>query len=428
MINVIIEQNEHWERQISAGIKRDKLEKLVKYLDLRQIITITGIRRCGKSTLLRQIIEYLIKRGENPKNILFLNLEHTFFIPHKHNADYLNEIFDEYLKIANPKGKIYFLMDEVQYFDNWQVFVKNKYEKGNIKFILTGSNSSLLSSELSTLLSGRSLNIHLSTFNFKEFLRYKGIEYSDEVKILTNRIDIERAFDEYLKWGGFFEVFRENSEQIKREILANYVKSIIYHDIIPRYEIRHYEDIENLFFYLVSNTGTLLNYTSLSKSLKISDKTIKEYIRYFKEAFLLNTIDKFHNKIKEQIKSQKKVYIEDIGFVEIGYKTLPDATSRKFENFFYNHLKLNHSKIYYLRNKYEVDFFDSENLYQLSYKMESEKAREREVKSLGLYMNELNKKSGYIVTYKQKETLKYQSKKIKVLPIFDFIFEDSNSM
>ena len=207
MKNILIDQNPHWNNKKEIFVTREKLNDLISYLPLKQVITITGIRRCGKSTLARQAIQYLIDDGIEAKNILFINLEQPYFLEYRHDANYLNTIYDEYIKLINPKGKVYVIFDEIQFFDNWQVYIKSKYESSDIKFIITGSNSSMLSNDLNTLLSGRSLNIHLDTFSFREFLYYKEIEHDSEYDQVKNKIDIMRAMDEYLKWGGFFEVF-----------------------------------------------------------------------------------------------------------------------------------------------------------------------------------------------------------------------------
>ncbi len=320
MKNILIEQNKHWKNETYTSVERKKLTKLIDYLPLKQIITITGMRRCGKSTLVKQAINHLISNNVEVENILFINLEHPYFLEYKHDANFLNTIYDEYLKLMDPKGKVYCVFDEIQYFDNWQVYVKSKYENSDIKFIITGSNSSMLSNDLNTLLSGRSLNIHLDTFSFSEFLAYKNIDYHDEFSLIANKIDIARAKDEYLLWGGFYEIFEIDDTLIKQELLVSYAKNIIYQDIVPRYNIRNSEVVERLFFYLLSTASGVLNYTTLSKTFDVSDKTIKEYINYFEDTFMLKRIDKFHSKPKEKIKSSKKVYVLDNGFLQIAPK------------------------------------------------------------------------------------------------------------
>ena len=147
--------------------------------------------------------------------------------------------------VPETKGKT---LEEME-----KVFIKSKYESSDIKFIITGSNSSMLSNDLNTLLSGRSLNIHLDTFSFNEFLNFKQINYSNEIEKISNKIAIKRAVEEYMNWGGFYEVFSIENENLKKEILLSYVKNIIYQDIIPRYGIRNSEIVERLFFYLLSN-------------------------------------------------------------------------------------------------------------------------------------------------------------------------------
>jgi len=400
----------YWLSRISIGnaevyqsVSRDKLQKLIGYLPLKQIITITGVRRCGKSTLVKQAINYLIEEGVNSGNILFVNLEHPFFLEYRHDANFLNTIYDEYLKLMNPKGKVYCIFDEVQYFDNWQVYVKSKYESSLIKFIITGSNSSMLSNDLNTLLSGRSLNIHLDTFSFSEFLDYKKIEYKGEFNQTANKIDISRAKDEYLKWGGFFEVFQIEDELIKKELLTSYAKNIIYQDIVPRYNIRNSEVVERLYFYLLTTASGILNYTTLAKIFEVSDRTIKEYIQYFEEVYLLKRIDKFHNKPKEKIKSFKKVYSLDNGFLQLPSKHSSDL-GLALENMVFNVLNQRSESVTYLKETHEVDFYSDDTLYQVTYDMRDERSKEREVNAFNYFKFKHNVKKK-VITYDSEMNL-----------------------
>lgn len=389
MKNILISQNPHWDGITQNLIKRDKLEQLIDYLPLRQVITISGIRRCGKSSLARLAIEHLIQSGVERHNILFVNLEQPFFLEFKHDANYLETIYETYLKLMHPKGKIYIIFDEVQFFDNWQVYIKSKYESHDIKFIITGSNSSLLSNELNTLLSGRSLNVHLTPFSFKEFLNYKGIAYENEFNRVKNRIDIARAKEEYLIWGGFYEVFETPQERIKREILISYAKNIIYQDIVPRYNIRNSEVLERLFFYLLSNATGILNYTTLSETFSISVKSIKEYINYFEDVFLMQRIDKFHNKPKERITSAKKLYVLDNGFLTIAPKHSKNMGAL-LENLVFNTLYQNNRELAYLKERYEVDFYTHGNLYQVAYDISEPKTRKRELNAFEYFKKGVN--------------------------------------
>ena len=397
MKNILIEQNQHWSGKRYSSTKRVLLDKLISYLPLKQIITITGVRRCGKSTLAKQAINHLLESGVESKNIFFINLENPYFLEHKHNVNYLNSIYEEYLKLMDPKGKVYCVFDEIQYFENWQVYIKSKYESSDIKFIITGSNSSMLSNELNTLLSGRSLNIHLDTFSFSEFLDYKNIDYSSEFTQISNKIDIARAKDEYLKWGGFYEVFEVEDELIKKEILISYAKNIIYQDIIPRYNIRNSEIVERLFFYLLTTVTGILNYTTLSKIFEVSDKTIKEYINYFEDVFLLKRIDKFHTKPKEKIKSSKKIYALDNGFLQIA-PTNSKNLGLSLENLVFISLNQKCNELTYLKDKYEIDFKCDKTLYQVSYEIVNSKTKQRELNAFK-YLDTQDKWEHKLITY-----------------------------
>lgn len=399
---ILQEQNPHWNGVLPTYAKREKFATLVRYLPLKHIITITGIRRCGKSTLAKTAIHHLIETGVNPKNILFVNLEQPFFLEYRHDATYLEMIYEEYLKLLGPMGKIYVIFDEIQFFENWQVYVKSKYESSDIKFIITGSNSSMLSNDLGTLLTGRSLNIHLDTFSFAEFLDFHRIDYSDELIRLSNKIAILRAKEEYLRWGGFYEVFSVEDSFTKKELLISYAKNIIYRDIIPRYGIRNSESIERLFFYLIGNATTMLNYTTLASTFEISDKTIKEYIGYFEETFLVSRIDRFHTKPKERIKSMKKIYVKDNGFLQIVPK-FSDNLGAALENGVFNVLSQKHESLTYLKDTYEIDFYVDKTLYQVSYDISDEKTKKRELNAFDAFKK--GDESFKLITYETDEII-----------------------
>jgi predicted AAA+ superfamily ATPase len=409
MKETLIEQNTHWSGEAYKSVQRDALDKLISYLPLKQIITITGIRRCGKSTLAKQAITYLMQNGVKYENIFFINLENPYFLEYKHDPKFLNTIFDEYLKLMNPKGKVYCIFDEIQYFENWQVYIKAKYESSDIKFIITGSNSSMLSNELNTLLSGRSLNIHLDTFSFTEFLRYKKIDVRSEYAQIKNKIVISIAKDEYIKWGGFYEVFEVEDESIKKDILISYAKNILYQDIIPRYKIRNSENIERLFFYLLSIATGVLNYTTLAKTFDLSDKTIKEYINYFEDVFIMKRLDRFHNKQKEKIKSIKKLYVLDNGFLQIAPRNSKNL-GISLENAIYNILNKRCTDLSYIKENFEIDFKCKKDLHQVSYNINDEKTRHREFRAFKRFDND-DTYNNILITY--DENSRYEDILIK---------------
>ncbi|MEA3497622.1 MAG: ATP-binding protein, partial [Campylobacterota bacterium] len=337
-----------------------------------------------------------------------------------HDATYLNKIYDNYIKFAQPNlnQKVYFFIDEIQIFQNWEVFVKSKYENSNIKFIITGSNSSLLTSNYATVLTGRVLKLEIYSFSFTEFLNYKKIKYSTQLEKISNKIEIQRAIDEYLKWGGYFSVISAPTDMVKKEHLKNIAEDIILKDIVPRYKIKNSQEINDLFYYVVSNATTILNYTSLGKKLNIDSKMVKEYINYFEDNFLITTIPMYHTKLTAQIKSAKKLYLSDNGFLNLGINRTKNI-GISLENLVFNILHQKDDKVTYMKDKYEVDFYSNNILYQVSYDIDDEKTKKRELNSFKYF-----KKENYkcrLITYDLNDTIE----DIEIVSLDEFLLNNN---
>lgn len=400
MESILLEDNKHWfdNTCYDSFTSRHILPKALNFIHTKEILAIIGARRVGKSTLSKLIIKELLKTV-NTKNIFFINLEKPAFIPFKNDSNYLQKIYDEYLKLADPdmSEKIFFFIDEIQIFKNWEVFIKSKYENSNIKFIVTGSNSSLLTSNYATVLTGRVLKLRLYSFSFKEFLEYKKINISSRLFIVKNKIDIKRAFDEYLKWGGYFSVISNENEEIKKEILKNIAEDIILKDIVPRYNIKNSSQIRDMFYYIVSNASNPVNFSTLANKLGIDAKTVKEYIEYFEDNFLITLLSNYNHKLSEQIKSTKKVYINDNGFLNLSISSNRNH-GVSLENLVFNILYEKDEKLTYIKDKYEIDFFSNKVLYQVSYTIEDENTKKREINAFK-HFNSLNATHKNLITY-----------------------------
>lgn len=419
---IIAEQNKQWiEVRQETGILRQKLEKLIQYIDQKQILVITGIRRAGKSYLLRQLIGYLLRHKTNAKNIFFLNLETPYFDEYKDKVLYLEKIFEEYLSLAEPQGKIFIFLDEVQFFKNWQVFIKAKYETSTIKFVITGSNSWLLASEYATLLSGRTIHFELYPFSFSEFCTAKNIDTKTKIAIAINESKIRKALNDYLHWGGFPEIIFLNSDEQKNEILINYYNNIIYRDIIPRFGIANIKQTQELAHYLLSNIGKTASYNQLSKLIGISDKTVKEYIYYFIQGYLLFEVSMYSPSLKKQIVNLKKIYAGDVGFTRALGFSFSENTGQFLENIVLLELKQRGHEIYYFKGMRECDFIVKEQkkgmkAFQVCSLITPEN-REREFEGLKEAMKELNLKHGTILTLDQEEKVG----KITVIPVWKWL-------
>lgn len=433
---VIVDQNPHWDStQYDGGVPRSVLEGLKKNFHLPYILSIVGVRRCGKSTLIKQIINYLIaERNVKPKNIFFLNLEHPGFSRYKGDAAYLERIYEDYRKLASPEGMVYCFLDEVHFFNEWQVFVKAHYEKKKTKFIVTGSNSRLLSSEFITLLSGRTTPVEVYPFSFSEFMRARGADYPDSVSFAKHRHTIRNLMDDYLHFGGFPEIaFMRRPETIK-EVHAMYARSMIYQDIAARFGVKKPIDLENLFYYLAANVSSLYTFNSIAKLTDLSDKTIKEYLSYFSDAYLLFTVDAFSYSVKQQMKSPKKIYAIDSGLAGSVSFRFSDDTGRHLENAVFLELKRSGKDLYYYKTKsgHEVDFICREgrkvtDVIQVAKELRDEKTKSRELKALFKAMDETGVAKGTIVTYEDEEEIEENSKIAKIIPAYKFFSMHNHS-
>lgn len=425
----IAEQNIHWEDgRFKAGFDREIMIELVKFIGLRQILALIGIRRSGKSTISKQLINFLIdEQNVDPKNILFLNLEDPFLYSFKDDPNNLAIIFEEYLALADPKGKVFVFLDEVQFFKDWQVFVKSEYEKNRAKFFVTGSNSQLLSQEMATLLSGRSIAKNIYPLSLKEIIGFYGLNLKNKIAIHKNESVIAKLFKDYLKNGGFPEVVLENKQAIKKEVLINYYKSILYQDIVPRFEVKKTQEIENILLYLFSNIGNGYSYKSLSEYLKVHDKTIKEYISFFEKSFLLFEISNYRYSLKKQENYPKKVYAMDNGFINVVSFAFSENYGRLLENTVFINLLQQGKEIYYFRDKQECDFVIKEGLkiteaIQVA-KFLDEKTEKRELGGIIEAMKKLGLKKGLILTENQEKKIKTEAGIIEVMPIWKWMLE-----
>ena len=386
-------------------VHRESLEKAIDNLNIKQIISIIGVRRCGKSTLMRETAKYILNNNITElDNILYLNLENPYFNQYKDDITYLSKIYETFKEKINKKRKVFIFLDEIQFFKDWQVFVKDLYERDEAKIILTGSNSKLLSSELATLLSGRSISVNMYPYSFTESRK----------AIKTLKIN------DYFLNGGFPEiVLLKKKEQIKL-LAENYYKNIIYQDVIPRFGIKNSLEIENLSYYLLSNVGKELSYNTLKNISKLDDKTIKQYISYLEDANLLYLINNYNPSLKKQIGNNKKIYAVDFSFINyLGFNISPNY-GRLLENAVYLDLRRKGKEIYFFKEGNECDFVTKQgykitDCIQVTKNMDEDKTKEREVEGLVKALEYFKLKSGTIITLNTNENIMHNNLKINIV-------------
>src|SRR3989344_3743484 len=301
---------EYWEKELPEVLPR---EAEIDSSDL--INDIVGIRRCGKTFLMFNRINELLKKIDK-KSTIYINFENRKLFPLK--QEYFNEIIEFiYSEKLLERGKIYLFLDEIQKVNGWEKFIMGIYDefKGKIKIFISGSNANLLSKDYGTLLTGRHLSKTLMPLSFNEFLKFKGYKIG---KFLTekDRANIKKFLEEYLNFGGFPEVvLSDNKEQILNQLFND----ILSRDILSR-NIRKESIIEELAYYLAGNVTSLLSFNKMaryfeSRGIKISVPTLENYFRLIEDSFLFFDTLIFSYKIKDQFQNPKKVYCIDNGII-----------------------------------------------------------------------------------------------------------------
>ncbi len=333
-----------WDHKIDAGIKRPHyIKKIFPYIERKEIIVLKGIRRSGKSTIIKQLMHEMTLKGINKIQLLYLNLEDYNFT-NDLTIRLFDEVIDAYKEHTKNKKKVYFFIDEVQKIEGWEKWVRTKYDLGeNIKFIVSGSSASLLSKELSTLLTGRNLSFKIIPLSFAEFTKFSST----------------KSLDEYLKYGGFPEVVLEKSEDKKLTILEQYFDDIVHKDIIDRYKIRNAKQIIELARYIVSTSGSKVSINKLSNTFGISKDTISLYLGYMVDACLLAEVTYFSYsaKVRHDVTKLSKYYVLDNGLINVASIKFSKNFGQMYENSVLIKLIEDHNEIsYWSEDNVEVDF------------------------------------------------------------------------
>ncbi|MGE0793382.1 MAG: ATP-binding protein [Candidatus Woesearchaeota archaeon] len=311
-------------------IRKEYVDKILKYIDRKEVLVIKGIRRCGKSTILKQVIAKL-----KDKKCVYVNLDDFRFLEYK-NVELLEKI----LELNLSKEKIYLFLDEIQSIPKFESWLRTHYDKEtNVKFIISGSNSSLMSKDLGTVMTGRSLSFEIMPLNFKEFKDFS-----------------EGDIYEYLEYGGFPEVVLEKDKERKRELLSNYFNTIIEKDIIEKYSVQQHKQLRELLKYIMSNPGIRISANKLSKQLGISINTVQSYLSLSEQVYLIFEIPFFSYSAKTKFMGSRisKYYSIDSGFTKI--LSLRFEKSKLVENSVALKFFFERENLYYWFGKNEVDF------------------------------------------------------------------------
>jgi len=398
-------------------------------LESKKIISLIGVRRSGKSSILFDMIKTLRKKY-HAINIVYINFEDDRLYPL--NLKDLDLLLEAYYELYPTKRdeKIYLFLDEVQVVDNWELYVRRIYDTLNIQIYITGSSAKLLSTEIATSLRGRTITYEIFPFSFKEYLEYKNININlHSSKSLSF---IKNGLENYLVDGGFAETINEE-KSISRKILGDYLELIVYKDIIDRYNIKNRSLLKILNKYCFTNISTLISFTKLyndfkSQGFKLSKDTIFEYFSHLEDAYTLFAIPIYRNSIKEEQRNPKKIYAIDNGFKKIYDYAISNDVGKLYENIVFLHLRRQTKEIYYFKQKQEVDFYTNiENksyLFNVSYKITDTETRKREIDGLVEAMEYFNLNISYLITKEENDTIEINNKNIVIMPLYKFLLKD----
>ncbi|MDP1743830.1 MAG: ATP-binding protein [Candidatus Amesbacteria bacterium] len=413
LASVLKEQYESFQVK-EVGVEREVLSQLDNILISPQITVISGLRRVGKSTLLAQLAKKFLKDG-----FYFVNFEDERLLHFQvQDFDLLHETL-----ISLYGEKKTFLFDEIQNVPEWERFVRRLHDQG-YKFIVTGSNASLLSQELGTRLTGRYISVELFPFSFREYLKFKNIDIPDMKVLTTKQRGMFLKFsNEYLSSGGIPDALKYPKLTIHKTLYDD----VLYRDIVTRYKLDNVKSLKELAFYLVSNTSSLVSFNKLKELLKLgSVNTVKSYIDYLEDSWLFFVVNKYAYSVKEQQIAAKKIYSIDTGLSQSVGFGFSENKGKYMENMVFLHLRRKFREIYYFKTvqDYEVDFFiPQENIMvQVSQHLDLLETKERELRALVNASGEQKKPANLIiVTEGEKQVIKREGYNIEVVPLYEFL-------
>ena len=395
-------------------IRENYLKKMIDAKDTEFIKVITGVRRSGKSTLLLMFKDYLINNGIKEDNIIYINFESAEFNDIK---DY--KYLYKYIKKKIKKGRVYLLLDEIQNVKSWEKAINSFKVDFDIDIYITGSNAYLLSSELSTLLSGRYIEIKMYPLSFKEFLKFNNYDNTN----------LDDKFNEYLKYGGLpaITLIKDNDELVLSYLNGIY-NTIVKKDIVDRNNIKDVALLENIIKYLATNIGSSVSAKKISDFLnsnKITEKsnhqTIDNYLSMLEKSFIVYKANRTDVRNKSLLKTLGKYYISDTGIrnIILGFRNINEG--HLLENVVYLELlRRGYSVNIGKSGDFEVDFV-AENpndikYYQVAQTLANEEVKEREIRSLESISDNYEK-----IILTMDKTINKDYNGIKVMNIIDWL-------
>lgn len=395
------------------------------------IISITGPRRAGKTYVLFQMMDDLLRnQGIARENIFYVDLEDDRLFPFQTTElDTLVARFQEISKIDHDQP-IFLFLDEIQNIERWSAWVRRIHDlRKDVRIVISGSSSKLLHTEIATNLRGRTFNYTIFPVSFREFLRFRGESEIQSFPSQQRKVKLKNLFNQYMAAGGFPQIaFNERSPEERKQILQGYFEVMLLRDVIERHNVRNTYLLRMLAKMLVNSISREFSYSKTHRALKsmghdVAKHTIIEYVQYLEDSYVFFQNGEYSSSLRQQMASIKKVYCIDVGLVDaLSFRSSEDR-GWHLENLVYVELLRRKKEIFYHRNTSECDFVIQEGisiveLIQVCADMSDPPTREREIKGLQKAMDRFELSSGTILTEDEFEDIEAGGKTIHIRPVW----------
>ncbi len=436
LLSLMISWN-YWDgKKFPSLVERHEVKSLEHFLSGTLTVIIKGPRRSGKSSLMKIMYKRISKDIGDPISCFFINLEDFALAEEKLDTSLLERMYRIYRQHIRPIGKIYMFLDEVQNIKGWEKWVKTYREKEEIKFFISGSSSKLGSKELSTLLTGRHVDLTLFPFSFESFIKANGFKFNSWIEAESRKDEIKHLLFKYFEIGGFPEIVLNYPKEGKTRVLETYFNDIIYRDIVERWKIRDALLLKRIAFFLLKNAGNLISYRKIQGMLKeiagtVSTNTISEHVSHLVESYMIFETQKFTNSLKNMIRSPKKIFSIDTGFRKAVTKSVTNDYGRDAENVvFLELIRRGYEVNYWQDDKTEIDFIARKNdktfaINVTASNLEEPSLEKRELKSLVQFPYPSNL---LLLTNDLEEEKTIAGKKIKLFPIWKWLLNFHSSI
>lgn len=396
-------------------IKREKyLKKIRGFYNSDLIKVITGVRRCGKSVLLKQIIQELENKEIKKDHIIYINLEDVQYIDIL-DAKNLNDYIKNLIK---DKEKYYIFFDEIQNVSQFELAVNSLRATLNCSIFLTGSNGKLLSGELATHLSGRYVSFKMMPFTFKEVCEFLKIDKPNE-----------RDFKNYIEWGGMPQIYNLENDEERKIYLQDLYNSIILRDIVERSKIKDVDLLNRIIQFILENVGGIFSANSIKNFLKqehitTSADTILNYVDSIVSSLVINKVNRYDIRGKRVMSTQEKYYMSDLGIMQLKKSNFEKSIGGRIENIVYNELVSRGYEVYIGKtDKGEIDFIVN-NFGDIKYIQVAEYLASEEVisREFGAYKNVNDNFPKYVITL---DILDHSKNGIKHINLIDFLLNET---